>query len=539
MSLPETSVEWPPREWVPYADQIRQADAWYSGDPTKLAGFYGKSTDQGGAPKSIVERVTFWRRNTDPGTIDERLHMPAADDIASTAADLLLGEDLTMEIAEAHGGGETGTETTEGAATAKATEMRLSEIDEADGVAAKLLEAAELGSALGGVFLQASWDVDVADHPILSVVHPDMAVPEFRRGYLSAVTFWRILEGSDSMVTWRHLERHEPGVVSHGLYAGNAKMLGVQQDLRKHPETATIHAQLAAFDGLTGVQPNPEGIKGLLVEYVPNALPNRLARSKPVGRSDYAQCEGLMDQLDSVWTSLARDVDLGKARIIVPSAYLEGGARGAGKSFDEDRRVFVGIDMPLDISNPKATIEAVQPDIRVEAHLAAAAELFERIIGTAGYSPQSFGMKGDGATITATEVDAKGDKSDATIRRKRRYWTPAMQRNAYKRLVIDRVIFSRPTVPMQVRVVWPGVDTNMREMASTLNLLTLAEAVSTETKVAMLHPSKDLEWQRAEAERIKAEKSAGPPSFGDPTGGAPDHEDPAKDEPKPTEDTKP
>ncbi|MCL4293905.1 MAG: capsid protein, partial [Acidimicrobiia bacterium] len=75
---------------------------------------------------------------------------------------------------------------------------------------------------MGGVYLRTVWDTQVADHPMLDVVHADRAVPEFRWGRLVAVTFWRTLTADRAAaVVWRHLERHEPGVIFHGLFEGS------------------------------------------------------------------------------------------------------------------------------------------------------------------------------------------------------------------------------------------------------------------------------------------------------------------------------
>ena len=80
------------------------------------------------------------------------------------------------------------------------------------------------------------WDHDVADHPLLDVVHADAAVPEFRWGILTAVTFWRVVSEDNSQVV-RHLERHEPGVIFHGLYRGSKDKLGVKVDMADDAST--------------------------------------------------------------------------------------------------------------------------------------------------------------------------------------------------------------------------------------------------------------------------------------------------------------
>ncbi|MGY4901472.1 hypothetical protein [Streptomyces sp. 900116325] len=98
-----------------------------------------------------------------------------------------------------------------------------------------LLTAGETAAALSGVFLRVTWDrAAAADRPLLTVVHPDQAVPEWTFGIMTAVTFWRALPGTGSAV-WRHLERHERGKILHGLYEGTGDQLGRRVPLTEHP----------------------------------------------------------------------------------------------------------------------------------------------------------------------------------------------------------------------------------------------------------------------------------------------------------------
>jgi len=92
-----------------------------------------------------------------------------------------------------------------------------------------LLEGAEVGAAMGGTFMRLVWDTDVADHVMLDVVDADRAIPDFQWKRLVAVTFWDQLDSPveySEQAVWRHLERHEPGVILHGLYKGTGDKLG-------------------------------------------------------------------------------------------------------------------------------------------------------------------------------------------------------------------------------------------------------------------------------------------------------------------------
>lgn len=499
-----TNTEWPPKSWAPFAKDIAEADAWYSGDEERLAGLYGGI--------SSTVRNTGFRRfwgatttKTEPRR-DGRLHVPAAADIATVSADLLFGEPPAWSIPEAHGD--------EPDPLAVAAEERLGEIALADGWASTLLEAGEIASGLSGVFLRPIWDESLAKHPILTVVHPDVAVPEFRYGVLVAVTFWRTLEGGGNGEVWRLLERYEPGSIEYGLYCGAREKLGRRCSLMDREETAVFWR---ADDELGGrVDLKSMGIEGLLPRYVPNALPNRKRRTQPIGRADTAGVEQLMDALDEAWSSWVRDLRLAKARLIVPDEFLtRPDGRGGGAYFDTDQEVF----SPLSIdptAMDKAGITPVQFAIRVAEHEQTCRALFTEICQAAGYSPQSFGLPGDGSTQTATEVNARTSRSEATTARKQGYWQRALEDVGESVLAIDRAIFGSGVTVFRPSVEFPGAaEADMRDTASTLNLLNLAGAASTETKVRLLHPEWENTMVQAEVERIMAEDAV---QVDDPTG---------------------
>lgn len=499
MPLPDDPKQpWPPRAWADIQRDLTEADAWYSGDPDKLTAFYGgpvRKARAGG--ESGWSR--FWsRRSNDQATARQRIHVPAAADIAATSADLLFGDEPRITIPEAH------EETAEG--DAKATEDRLVEILDADGLASTLLEGAEVCAGISGVYLRPAWDPTLANHPMLTVVHADHAVPEFRWGKLVAVTFWREITGDGGV--WRHLERHEPGRILHGLYFGDADHLGVRRALGDLPDTAGIDADEIRLPG---------GIGGLDVRYVPNVRPNRKHRGKPVGRSDTAGSESLMDGLDETMTSWLRDIRLGKARIVVPEEFLERDGRGRGASFDVDAEVFSPLNMdPGDMY--KAGITPVEFKIRTEEHARTIAELFERVVVTAGYSPQTFGLQGDGAEQTATEVDAREGRSLRTTARKQRYWRAALEDVLEMVLAIDADLFASGITPMRPRVEFAEPAGDPRKVAETIELLRRAQAASTETLVRMAQPDLEGEELAAEVERVLDETSMAVP---DPTGGLP------------------
>lgn len=484
------NTPWPPQGLAKLDRELREADAWWSGDPERLTQVYG---DGQPTAASGPRRRFFWSgRRPNPNQPDRRVHVPLAGDIAQTGADLLFGEDVTFELPE---GADTG------------TLDRLTELVEAGQLGARLLEAADVAGGLGGVFLRPTWDPLHSDDPILHAIAPNRAVPEFAWGNLAAVTFWRVLPSDNPAQVWRHLERHEPGLILHGLFVGDDKHLGVRRPLDAHPQTKGMDDEI----NLQAVL----GVKALLPAYVPNVRPNRRHLDMPIGRPDTQGAETLLDSLDRTWSSWMRDIDLGKARLIVPDEFLDRGGRGEGAAFDPDREVFSPLNMdPAHATN--AGITPVEFAIRTTEHAETAEKLIAQVIASAGYSPQTFGIAGAADTVTATEVRAREGASLRTTARKQRYWSPGVAHVAEMMLAIDRAIFRRPVTALRPRVIFAELaQEDPYRQAETLNLLAQARAASIETRVRLARPEWSQEEVDAEVAKIKADEGV----VDDPTGG--------------------
>lgn len=488
MPLPTTDQPWPPAEFSDIAADIRLADVWWSGNANELADYYASPA----APRRA--RRGFWgrERSMDVVRVEKRIHLPAAAAIASASADLLFGETPSFAVGDG------------------VTQERFDEIAESVGLGALLVEAGEMASGLGGVYLRPVVAPDVADHPILTGLDPDTVVPEFRWGRLVALTCWSEIDRTGTQVV-RHLERYEAGLVTHGVFVGTATTLGERHDLRS----------FAATKALDDAQDwRQYGIVDTGCAFVPNIRPNRRHRRHPIGRwmgrADTAGMESVMSSLDETWSSLMRDIDLGKRRIIVPDEFLERRGRGQGATFDGDREVF----SPLSIdpqSRDRTSIEVVDFAIRTSDHLEACRSLFAELVHGAGYSSSSVGDDSDGAVKTATEVDSQDSLSDRTTTKKRRYWTPALRSVLGSMLRLDRGVFRTPITPDVPVIEWPTLDQSSRT-AETLNLLTMSQSASVQTRVRMLHPQWTDDQVAGEADAIKAEQGLDV-QVADPTGG--------------------
>ncbi|MCL4473552.1 MAG: phage portal protein [Actinobacteria bacterium] len=499
MPLPTntTKMPWPPPDFTAIVQDMQMADAWYSGDPDKLMAYYGGAPSAAlGKQDNSFERsfgvsfrggISFWsRRSNDPGNRGvPRIHVPVAADIASRSTDFLFGESPTIQIPEAHE-----QKAVEGAVD---TEARLQELMELLQIEALLTEAADFASGIGGVYLVPGWDQEIGQHPILRVVSGDCAIPEFRYGYLSAVTFYRTVK-TDKRKVWRHLEKHEPGHIYHGLYEGDKDVLGDLVMLDTLKETAGFSEDVKL----------PDGITGLMVSYIPNALPNRKRRMR-VGRSDTAGAESMMDALDETWTSWMRDIRLGQAKVFVPNDWLKRTERGGGAQFDHDQDVFVRLDVdPL--SKEAMNITPNQFAIRYEEHRGTYLELFEQIIHAAGYSPQSFGLHIEGQAESGTALKLREGASYRTTMKKRRFFEPAVAAALEKMLIIDQQVFGSSIVPFRPRVVCNEAESDQMQTAQTVQLLRTAGAMSIRNLVKMAQPHLEGEELDAEVQRCMQEQ---------------------------------
>lgn len=515
MSLPAGGGPWPPYPHDVALAQQSLWSAWLIGDPEGLAAAYYYAESGVGTNSSfsyengragnlqqggVINRVAkyFWSRPSVSGQRKQHLHVPLAADIATASSDLLFSEPPQFTV-EDDGNDAAG--------------QRIDDLLNVGDFHADMIETAEIAAALGGAWLRLVWDTDVADHVMVDAVGADAAIGEWRWGRLEAVTFFtEYTEGSGNQEVIRHLERHEPGVILHGLYRGDAKTLGHVEALGDHPSTEP-YVDLVNEEGaiLTGVE-------DITAAYAANMRPQRRWRKVPelnrLGRSDYDGCEPMMDALDETYTSWMRDVRLAKARLLVPEDMLQNLGKGQGATFDVDQEIFVG----LNIMQAKETPQAITPqqfDIRCADHQQTADALVDQILDAAGYSPSTFGRGNEGVT-TATEVVSREKKSARTRDKKTRYWSQALEPLLTTWLELDALIFNTGAKGA-VEVEWADVSQPDPEvLARTAETLNRAVAVSVATKVKMIHPDWDEEAIDEEVALVIAEGGMSVPDIGAP-----------------------
>lgn len=504
---------WPPVAMHPALNYWSEQGVWYRGQPGQLIEFYqregvrgynsARPSDQArGAGLMNYGLARGWWGRPVSGTTS-KVHIPAAADVSKLSADYLFAEPPGVRIPDA----------------ADALQERLEEIIEGGGLDSVLHEAAEQASAFGGVYLRGLANPLFADVPIAEVILPENAYPEWWGPFLRAVTFVRVLSEPTQSKVIRHIQRHEPGAVWHELREGSTEKLGRVVPITEHPETAPYAAMMEASGAV------PTGIDVLDVVYMRNVGPNPLlSRVGPFGRSDYGHIDGFQ-MLDETWTSLMRDLRLGKARAFVPREYLRrpGGA-GSGAAFDAEQEVFASInaqgrdDGSLDIT-------LSQFEIRVDQHLKVASGIWRAVMRSAGLSADAFGEEVDGGAATAKEIGRRGERSNGTRAQKIKYATPAITRLYEILLKLDTAFF-RGGAPAPVELSWPDASApDPESVARTVQLLDAAAAASTRTKVQIVHRDWTDEQVDEEVELIEG-SIAPPPEMIDPNAPPPPNTDP-------------
>lgn len=514
MALPAANTAWPPAPFDTALADIGVHDAWYVGDPTALASIYQRTggasqvrpSQRAGGLVGTVARF-FWGRPQTAGQTTTRLHVPVAADIATTSADLLFSEPPRILLPRTEDTGADG----KTVVTDHPAQERLEEIVNNAFVHSAFLEAAELGSALGGSYLRVAWDSDVAQHPILSAFGADRAIPEFTYGRLRAVTFWTVVKDTGSTVL-RHLERHEKGRILHGLYEGTSTSLGRLVPLTDSAATTGL-AELVDADSAIVT-----GADRLTAVYIPNMLPQRRWRKEsglaPLGRSDFDGIEGIFDAIDEVYSSWMRDIRLAKARVFIDSMALTNMGAGAGAEFDVEQELFTAAGDGVGAAKDGSAITPYQFQIRWEEHQRTIQDLTRAALRASGYSPASFGDDSVSVQETATQVKSKQQLSERTRDKKIRYWKAALSELAVTMLQVDAHVFSRALAAIDglPEVRFPEqTQQDLSEMAGTIEALDRANAISTVLKVRMAHPDWDADKVDEEVARIKDDATFGDP----------------------------
>jgi len=507
MPLPLGKMNWPPSHEARRYDRMHVSATWYAGDPRDLAALYGGDvprTERTRESKRLLNRVYdwYWGQN-DPAELDDKMHLPVAQDIAQMSSELLFAASPQFVVQPIVFDTE-GKVPPEHALVVAATQRRLDKILRNCKMDALLPAAAETCAALGSVALRIGYDAATMSMPVVSRVDGDAILPEYSFGQLTALTFWRVV-GADEDTIWRHLERHEAGRVLHGLYRGTGTNLGEKVALDQRVETAWLADAVDAEGALTLVD------KRMSAAAIPNVLPDPLDRGSFAGRSDYSPgVLTVFDAIDKAMTSWMRDLDDGRSRLLVADYMLESKGSGSGVGFDSAQHLFTKLKMqPGDKGDPP--IDQVQFAIRVDEHMRTVDYLLGQAVKLCGYNTESE-IGANAGDMTATEYMGRARRSMNTRAKKLRYWQE-IETLVETLLYVDADVFESQVVPLPVRMeVPPPVQTSAKMLAETVEIVARAKAASIEVMVRMLHPDWDDQTVDEEVVRIRDEQSLADPN---------------------------
>ena len=468
----------PPIRWL-WQDYERAA-AWYSGDPARLR-------------KCSSDCDSFWKSRE-----NIKVHAPMAADIAALSAGMIFATSPEIDCKD------------------KPTLERIQEVFKYSGVYSVLLQAAELASVYGGVFLKWTWDVR-DKYPRLYAVPANAGLPRFNGRLVEEITFWNTVREENGVV-WRLQETYSPdGHIRSKLFRGDSSNLGEEHPLSSIEETKRILPDANSGTGR------------MLAFYVPNILPNHSRPYLPFGRSDFDSLYGLFDALDEAYSALQRELRNTKTTVIVPAEYLR--KRDALFSGDKPAWEYAnesGVFTALDIDSDRASspITVVNPELRAQSRIAVCDDLIRRILSLAGYAPQSAGLDVNGSAESGTALSVRERKSIRTTEVKKTLWWQAINDIIRAMLILDKKVFKSQVNPdADFSVELPANNQpDIAQLAEIIEQLERASAVSVETKVDMLHPDWNEAQKAAEIAKIRMEKGyEGPdpldPRLGDNEGG--------------------
>jgi A118 family predicted phage portal protein len=464
--------------------KMKEHSTWYTGEAELLANFYFDNDLQNYMMLNYGTRNNnkFWARQIKNDS-QFFIHVPIANDIAETSSAFLFGETPLIRF-------------NSDSENMKGPQSTLDKMLTDSGFFQRLVEGAEVASAIGGVYVKIAWDSEVSEYPIPVIVQCEQAFPEFKFGRLVKASL--VYEVSnDGSTVYRLVETISKGKIENVLYKGSSDNLGHKASLSECECTKSLKDSVDTADVMTCF-------------YIPNMLPNKLNRQSPMGRSDYQGQETLMDALDEVFSAWMVDIQIARGKIHVPSGYVKE-LEGGKKSFNIDTMMYEELDVdPTAMTDP---IKTTQFEIRSEQFEKTCLNLLDRIITSAGYSPQSFGLNIAGRAESGTALNVRERKSFATTSKKQSYWEPVIKAMVKTMCAIYNAFLSGTfSNELEVNVEFmDSVSNNLTEVSNSVKTLADAKALSTETKVRMVHPEWTNNQVQEEVERILNDESAGMP----------------------------
>lgn len=430
--------------------------AWYTADMAELANYYSRI--------AYTPTAQGWYDSFEARTHrEELLHVPLAGDMASISANLLFSEPVKIT------------------SSSEANQKFLDDLVMNIGFQNLCIEGEEIKSGYGSLYAKIDIDPNLADHPILTLVTADMAIPVFGPGgYLKEIKFWKVINRDNGKIT-RKVETRGRGYILVEIYEGDDDNLGILKEVVEDESMST-------------------GLDRILAYHIPNRRPNKIIPGSFLGVSDYCGLEPMLTALDQIYTNWMGEIEDGRGQVYITRNALINPESGR-PYFDSKVRTYVVNSIE------DKFIDHVQFEIRSDEYMKAANNLVSLIVSTAGYSLQSFGMNIGGNAESGTALNIRERKSLVTASAKQRTWKPIIAEIMYDMMLVSKSFFGAKITPEKPNVeLGDSIPFNVNDVAQTINMLNAAGAASTETLVRMANPELSDEAVQEEVERIMKEK---------------------------------
>lgn len=371
----------------------------------------------------------------------------------------------------------------------------LEEVQEANGLAARLTAIAESVAVEGRGGLRVIRDDEVSEVPLITHVNEDKILWDERHGafVIGGAVIAERPAGRAGQVVFRMVEEHTAGYIERRLFRGKSHLLGVEvplntldefKDLDSEEETGLDKPTLIRWDNVSGGRSDIEAQETILdainAEYSYGREKSR--KSRPVTFAD---------------ASLADDkgnVDLSGVRLVRRGNL----ARAMGEE-------------------PKNLTETVQPDFKSDEVIAWIDFLIDSSLLFMGYSKASYGRDQGGSADSGKALKLRQARTLLKKAGKDRMAKEALK-NAYAIAMCwqdggSTIADYRPEIELG-----DGMPRDQIEDATEAGLWKSAEAISLEEIIRLRRPDWSDKQVDEEVAKIEGEKPAPPsvPNFGAP-----------------------
>lgn len=524
MPMPQPNTAWPPEDYAPALEAVRQDDASLKGDLDVINKRrrrqhpqpYSSRAQHNGGLVGAAARTFLGKPHAGADYAKSHLvthHLPLADELTTAMADHMAGRPPAAKLAPAD------------ANNTKAAEA-LDRLVSSDRFAADWWGAVHKAGVHGWCYGRLVWNQEISPHPWIEWVDADNGMAFYTSGRQDGLLFWDVYKQDDDY--YRLLQLHEPGHIEYQLFKGASDNLGRVVPFTDLTETA----HLADIQGLRDGTILPTGATLATADMLDNYRPRPEWRHHPLLRyyhtSDVARAGSIFELIDYNWSQLQHEVEAARGRLFVSEELLTTPGPGQGAYLDWFRDIYPA-NMAASV-DAKPTFEQIQFDMRVAQYLELIDAGIRKAVSALGLSPFTVDMDTQaGANMTATETRARTKRTRATAETKGRHERAHLSHMLTAYLQLDADLNGYPPPTEKVLVSLPDqIEVSEQETIGSVTAVYTAGLMSVQAALLKLHPEWTPEEIAAEEARIMREQANTEPI--DPLLGLQDDEHPYGEE---------